>query len=162
FNRIVRGFAFDQASPLADRVKNAPAAECPACANLRGGLLFAGGGGAPRGLFEPDLDNFQFRIGFAYTLSYERGWLKGLFGDKHSVIRGGYGRYFHATGKMGSQTGFFVPTNYIANDLSGRVGIPELGVNTFSKPFPNGVAAAPGASAGLLTQPGQGLSYDNP
>ena len=162
FNRIVRGFAFDQASPLADRVKNAPAAECPGCANLRGGLMFAGEGGTPRGLFDRDLDNFQFRIGFAYTLSYERGWLKSLFGERHTVIRGGYGRYFHATGQMGSQTGFFVPTNYIANNLGGRVGVPELGVNIFSNPFPNGVTPAPGTSAGLLTQPGQGLSYDNP
>ena len=43
-NRMVRGFAFDQASPIAAAVTNSPAvAACSACAvGLKGGLLYAG------------------------------------------------------------------------------------------------------------------------
>jgi len=151
YNRLVRGFAFDQANPLSDQVKNAPGvSECPACANLNGGLLFAGVGGAPRALFEPDHHDFQPRLGFAYR------WR-----DK-TVFRGGYGRYYMATTQFGNQTGFFNNTSYIANDLGGRVGVPETSVNKFSNPFPNGLVASPGASLGLMTQVGQGISFDDP
>ncbi|PYQ19226.1 MAG: hypothetical protein DMF81_22530 [Acidobacteria bacterium] len=147
----MRGFAFDQPSPLADRVRNAPgASECPACANLKGGLLFAGQGGVPRSLFDPDRNNVQPRVGFAYSLNAK------------TVIRGGYGLYYQYRGQFGSQTGFFVDTPYIAGDITGRVGVPELGLNTFSNPFPNGLIAAPGSSQGLLTQVGQGISFDDP
>ena len=111
-NRLVRGFAFDQASPLAAQVRAAPgAAECPACANLNGGLLFAGVDGMPRALFDPDRNNIQPRAGLAYSLN-----------DK-TVVRGGYGLYYSFRSQLGSQTGFFVTTPYI----NGRVGVPELG-----------------------------------
>jgi hypothetical protein len=164
YNRFVRGFGFNQTNPLADRVKNAPGVlECPACANLQGGLLFAGVNGVPRGLFNPDRNNFQPRFGFAYSPGWEHGWLKRLTGGPAMTsIRVGFGVYYLPTTQTGSQTGFFLDTPYIANDLNGKVGVPEIGVNTFSNPFPNGLASASGASAGLLTQVGQGLSFDNP
>ena len=150
-DRMVRGFAFDQPSPLADKVRTAPgASQCPACADLKGGLLFAGQGGVPRSLFEPDRNNVQPRVGFAYSV------------NPKTVIRGGYGLYYQYRSQFGSQTGFFVDTPYIANDITGRVGVPELGLNTFSNPFPTGLIAAPGASQGLLTQVGQGISFDDP
>ncbi len=150
FNRIIRGFAADAASPLAEAVRRAPgAANCPACSNLRGGLRHAAVDGAPRGLFDPDRNNFQPRLGAAFQL------------NRKTVLRGGYGLYYSPTGQMGAQTGFFVPTNYIANDLQGAVGVPELGVNTLANPFPQGRAVPPGASAGLLTQAGQSVSYDD-
>jgi hypothetical protein len=148
---MVRGFAFEQPSPLADKVRNAPgASQCPACADLKGGLLFAGQGGMPRSLFDPDRNNLQPRVGFAYSV------------NPKTVIRGGYGLYYQYRNQFGSQTGFFVDTPYIANDITGRVGVPELGLNTFSNPFPNGLIAAPGSSQGLLTQVGQGISFDDP
>ncbi|HEV8485172.1 MAG TPA: carboxypeptidase regulatory-like domain-containing protein [Blastocatellia bacterium] len=151
FNRLVRGFDFNAPSPLADRVKNANGVgECLSCGNLRGGLLFADVGGVSRGLFDPDRNNFQPRFGFAYSI------------DSKTVMRGGYGTYYLATTQFGPQDGFFVDTNYIAGDINGRVGFPELGVNTFVNPFPNGLRAAPGATAGLLTQVGQGISFDDP
>jgi hypothetical protein len=150
-DRMVRGFAFDQPSPLADKVRNSlGASQCPACADLKGGLLFAGQGGVPRSLFEPDRNNLQPRVGFAYSL------------NPKTVIRGGYGLYYQYRSQFGSQTGFFVDTPYIAGDITGRVGVPELGLNTFSDPFPTGLIAAAGASQGLLTQVGQGLSFDDP
>ncbi|PYQ22519.1 MAG: hypothetical protein DMF79_05800, partial [Acidobacteria bacterium] len=151
FDRMVRGFAFDQASPLADKVKGAPgASECPACANLEGGLLFAGTSGVPRGLFDADRNNLQPRVGFAFSV------------NQKTVLRGGYGLYYGYRAPFGPQTGFFVDTPYIANDSTGRVGVPEVGLNTFTRPFPRGIAQAPGSGAGLLTQAGQGMSFDDP
>lgn len=151
YNRLVRGFAFDQPSPLAERLRTADGlANCPACSSLRGGLTFAGVSGNPRGIFEPDRNNFQPRLGAAYRLTNK------------TVLRGGLGIYYSPTTQMGTQTGFFVPTNYIANDLQGRPGIPEVGVNSFAHPFPAGRATPPGASLGLLTQVGQSVSFDNP
>jgi hypothetical protein len=150
-NRIVRGFAFDQASPLGAQVKNAPGVnECPGCADLRGGLLFAGVGGVPRQLTDSDLNNFQPRVGFAYSV------------NSKTVLRGGYGLYHRYRGQLGAQTGFFVDTPYIANDINGRVGVPEQGINTFENPFSRGLSEAPGASAGLLTQVGRAISFDDP
>jgi len=150
-NRLVRGFAFDQLNPLAGAVGSAPgAADCPGCSNLKGGLLFAGINGIPRALFNPDRNNIQPRAGLAYAV------------NEKTVLRGGYGLYYSFRSQLGSQTGFFVTTPYIAGDLNGRVGVPELGVNTFSSPFPNGALQAPGATLGLLTQVGRGVSFDDP
>jgi hypothetical protein len=132
-------------------VRNAAgASECPACADLKGGLLFAGVGGVPRALFNEDKNNLQPRLGFSYSV------------NPKTVIRGGYGLYYQYRSPFGSQTGFFVDTPYIASDITGRVGVPELGLNTFSSPFPNGLVSPPGASRGLLTQVGQSISFDDP
>ena len=150
-DRLVRGYAFDQANPLADRVRNASgAAGCPSCANLQGGLLFAGVDGVSRQLFDPDRNNFQPRVGFAYTL------------NDRMVLRGGYGLYNRYREQLGNQQGFFVETPYIGNDLSGRPGVPETTLNTFGNPFPRGLSPAPGASFGLLTQVGRDISFDDP
>ncbi len=150
-NRLVRGFAFDRMSPLAAQVRTAPgAAECPACSNLTGGLLFAGVDGVPRALFDADRDNIQPRAGFAYALN-----------DK-TVVRGGYGLYYAFRSQLGSQNGFFVTTPYITGDINGRVGVPEIGLNTLANPFPSGPLQAPGASLGLLTQVGRAISFDDP
>ena len=150
-DRLVRGFAFDQANPLGSQIQGRPGInECPACANLKGGLLFAGVSGVPRELFNAQPYNFQPRVGLAYSL------------NEKTVVRGGYGLYFSYRGALGSQSPFFITTPYIANDLNGRVGLPELGVNTFANPFPNGQLQAPGSSLGLLTQVGRGISFDDP
>lgn len=150
-NRLVRGFDFDVANPLGQTIQNRPGiAECPACTNLRGGLQFAGVGGTPRQLFEPDWNNIQARVGLAYA-----------WNDK-TVIRGGYGHYYQYRGQLGPQDPFFTSTPYIANDLGGRVGIPELSLNTFANPFPNGRIVAAGARDGLLTLVGRGVSFDDP
>jgi hypothetical protein len=46
-----------------------------------GGMDIAGQGGVPRGLINPDRNNFAPRIGFAYSLTR----------DQRTVLRGGYG-----------------------------------------------------------------------
>ncbi|MBI4478024.1 MAG: carboxypeptidase regulatory-like domain-containing protein [Acidobacteria bacterium] len=150
-NRLVRGFAFDAANPLASAIRGRSGiAECPACADLRGGLLFAGVDGVSEELFDPDRNNVQPRIGFAYA-----------WNDK-TVVRGGYGLYYRYRDRLGAQDPFFVSTPYIANDINGRVGIPETTLNSFVNPFPGGKLAAPGASEGLLTLVGRGISFDDP
>ncbi|HUQ93674.1 MAG TPA: TonB-dependent receptor, partial [Bryobacteraceae bacterium] len=70
YNRMVRGFAFDQASPIASRVPGL---------NLRGGLLFAGSQGESREAFNRDYMRLQPRAGFAFKVN-----------DK-LVLRGGTG-----------------------------------------------------------------------
>ena len=150
-NRLVRGFAYDQTNPLASQTANAPGANaCPACANLKGGLLFAGVNGVPRGLFDQQRNNFQPRAGFAYSL------------NEKMVVRGGYGLYYSYRSQTGPQDGFFVTTPYFVNDINGRVGIPELTLNTFANPFPNGALQPPGSSQGLATLVGRGISFDDP
>jgi hypothetical protein len=57
-------------------------AALPLRAQLTGGLLFAGSSGEQRLAFQPDRNNFQPRIGFAYRLAGR--W----------VLRGGYGLYY--------------------------------------------------------------------
>ncbi|MBI3652831.1 MAG: TonB-dependent receptor [Acidobacteria bacterium] len=39
---------------------------------------------------EPDKNNFSPTLGIAYTPAFKSGWLSRVFGDKRSVIRGGY------------------------------------------------------------------------
>jgi hypothetical protein len=149
FNRQNRGFAFDQASPLAAAVKNAAgASECPACANLRGGLLFANVGGQPREAFKKDRNNFGPRFGLAYQ-----------FNDK-TVFRGGYGLYYFPQAEYGGSLGFNVVTPFTATVGGGaNAFIPAF---TLSNPFPNGLATPIGSSQGLLTQLGNSITFVNP
>lgn len=42
-----------------------------------------------RGYYEPDLNNFAPRFGFAWTPSFRNGFLGKVFGDRKTVIRGG-------------------------------------------------------------------------
>jgi hypothetical protein len=82
YTQMNRGFATATASPLAAAVRNANSADCPACANLTGGLLFAGVNGQPRSAFETDYNHVQPRIGGAYMLT------------QRTVLRGGFGVFY--------------------------------------------------------------------
>jgi hypothetical protein len=113
-------------------------------AQLRGGLLFAGIDGNPRSPWKLDKDNLQFRLGTAYQLN-----------DK-TVLRAGYGRFFLNPTGTGSNQGFSINTPYVSSLDGGRTPLANL-VN----PFPQGVTAPPGASRGLETFLGRGLSYSN-
>ncbi|HWS54213.1 MAG TPA: TonB-dependent receptor, partial [Pyrinomonadaceae bacterium] len=145
FNQQNRGFGFDQTSPLQAQIAGRPGvSECPACANLRGGLLFAGAGGQPEEAFEADRNNFQPRVGVAYE------W------NEKTVVRGGYGLYYFPQAEFGGTTGFTIATPFVST-LGG--GIPA---NILSDPFPAGVRTPTGASLGLLTQAGGDLIFSNP
>ncbi|HUZ46949.1 MAG TPA: TonB-dependent receptor [Terriglobia bacterium] len=139
FNRMTRGFAFGQTSPLASLVANAPgASNCPACANLTGGLLFVGNAGIGQYGWNPDRKDFEPRIGFAYQL------------DNKTVLRGGFGLYHllmvNDAGLGGFNYGFAVQTPLTAS-LDGGI-TPNV---TLSNPYPDGLLAAPGSSQGLST-----------
>jgi hypothetical protein len=150
FNRQNRGFAFGQSSPLATAVRNANAADCPACANLSGGLLFTAVNGNTRGAFEPDRNNFQPRIGVAYQ------W------NEKTVLRGGYGLFYFPSAEYGGATGFSVITPFVGTIGGSTAGnfIPRA--DAFSNPFPAGLAQPTGAAQGLATALGQSLTFTNP
>lgn len=149
FNQQNRGFGFDQTSPLQAQIAGRPGvSECPACANLRGGLLFAGVNGQPDEAFDPDRNNFQPRVGVAYELN-----------DK-TVLRGGYGLYYFPSAEFGGATGYTITTNFVPT-IGGGVNA-FIPANTLSNPFPNGILRPVGASQGLLTQAGQGVEFADP
>jgi hypothetical protein len=153
FNRQNRGFALGQANPLAAAVRNASSTDCPACANLNGGLLFTAVNGQPRGAFKRDLNNFQPRIGVAYQL------------NEKTVLRGGYGLFYFPSAEYGGTTGFSVISSF-----SGTVPVTPTQpqnqfiprTDAFSNPFPTGLAQPTGASLGQLTSLGSSVTFSNP
>ena len=149
FNQQNRGFAFDQTSPLAAQIAGRPGvSECPACSNLRGGLLFTGVNGQPEEAFNADRDNFQPRVGVAYEL------------DERTVLRGGYGLYYFPQAEYGGTTGFTVTTPFVATSGGGAQAF--IPATTLSNPFPSGLVRPFGASRGLLTQAGADVIFSNP
>ena len=135
YNRTVRGFAFDQPSPIANRVPGL---------NLRGGLLFAGSSGESRLAFNPDRNNFQPRLGVAVQLS--PNW----------VIRGGYGLFYLGGLGSGGQptTGFSAPTPVVSSVDGGNT--PRV---SLTNAFPEGLLRPQGSSQGLATRLGQDISF---
>ncbi|MBL8215822.1 MAG: carboxypeptidase regulatory-like domain-containing protein [Bryobacterales bacterium] len=113
--------------------------------NLRGGLLFAGVNGLPRGAFDTDKNNFQPRFGLAYK----------MLRDKPLVFRGGAGLYYLPTVDYGGVIGFSQTT-------SAQTTTPGfLPFHTLGDPFPNGLIPRPGASQGLRTQVGDSVSFND-
>jgi len=136
YNRQLRGFDFNAASPLASRVQG-----------LKGAVLFAGVGGQPRGAFEPDRNNFQPRIGVAYRVGQK--W----------VLRGGYGLYYLGQNEFGASQGFSRRTNATISNDGGLT--PAVGL---ANPFANqagGLLLSPiGASEGPASFLGEGLTVN--
>jgi len=135
YDRQNRGFDFNAQSPF----------QVPGL-NFRGGLLFAGVNGQPRGAFNADKNNFQPRAGLAYTV------LQG----KPLVFRGGAGLYYLPTVEFGGETGFSQTTNAQASTAD------FLPFHTLSDPFPNGLIRPPGAGRGLATQVGDNVTFNDP
>jgi hypothetical protein len=134
FNMQIRGFNYQAQSPL----------QVPGY-NLRGGLLFAGVNGAPRGAFNPDKNNFQPRFGMAYR----------PFHSKSTVIRGGFGIYFLPTTETGQNNGFSATT-------SATVSTPGfLPAATLSNAFPTGLIQPAGSSQGLSSLLGSSITFNN-
>ncbi|HEU0119542.1 MAG TPA: TonB-dependent receptor [Bryobacteraceae bacterium] len=143
YNRQTRGYAFDQASPIAAGAKTAAGVEnCPACADLRGGLLYAGDSGDQRYAFSPDRNNVQIRLGAAYML------------NNKTVLRGGFGVYSLGQWAMGGSNGYSRTTQMVTtlNNL-----VPA---GSMSNPFPTGVLQPVGNTLGLSTDLGIGTSFN--
>ena len=158
YNRMNRGWAFNTPNPLAPLVSNANLANCPACANLTGGLLFAGNAGQPRGAYNKRYGDFQPRIGAAYSIT------------PLTVLRGGFGIFYLPTAEYGGSLGYAADTNYAATPSGGGINnfIPNTNFAT-GNPFPagnspstNGLVSPTGASLGLSTALGNNVIFANP
>jgi hypothetical protein len=150
FNRSVRGFDAAAASPiqaqvLANYARN-PIPEVPVSQfQVLGGLTFAGVNGQPRTLWNTSQNLFMPRFGFAYSLTPK------------TVLRGGYGIFYDALGVVNvhvNQTGFSQSTDFVASVDNGINYIAN-----FTNPFPTGFLTPAGASLGLATNLGQGVSF---
>lgn len=135
YDRQDRGFDFNARSPY-----QAPGLD------LRGGLLFAGVGGQPRGAFDTDWNNVQPRAGLAYK----------VLANRPLVFRGGVGRYFQPTVEFGGTMGFAQTTNA----QTSTAGFQPF--HTLSDPYPNGLIQPAGASGGLATQVGDVADFSDP
>ena len=130
-------YAFDPAlvNPVSARVGQ----------QVMGGIRFAGVNGAPDRPWKLDKNNWQARVGMAYSLN-----------DK-TVLRAGYGKYFLNPTGQGNNAGFAQRTNLISSTDGGRTPTYML-----SNPWPNGIQTPPGSSLGPETFLGRGLTFSNP
>lgn len=136
YDRMVRSFDRDVTSPLASKVTGL---------TLKGGLVYAGVGGVPRGAFEPDKNNFQPRVGVAWNFANK--W----------VMRAGYGLTYLGQYATGPATGFSQRTNLVASTDGVRPAV------TLNDPFPTsifptGLLQPIGNSQGLSTNLGLAAS----
>jgi hypothetical protein len=149
YNRMNRGWNFEGADPgLAAAARTANPADCPACANLRGGLLFAGVGDQSREAFNTDYDHWQPRIGAAYRLT------------ERTVLRGGFGMYYLPQAFFGGVAGFAQDTPFAATAGGGANAF--IPANTLSNPFPSGLLSPSNESLGLSTFAGQNVVFVDP
>jgi hypothetical protein len=126
-------------------VVNPVSTRMPGGQQILGGIRFAGVNGAPRSLWKLDKNNWQGRVGLAYSLN-----------DK-TVVRGGYGKYFLNPTSQGNNVGFSRSTNVISSTDGGRTPTYRL-----SNPWPDGILQPTGSSLGPMTALGQGLTFANP
>ncbi len=112
---------------------------------VMGGIRFAGVDGAPDRPWKLDKDNWQGRVGMAYSI------------NEKTVFRAGYGKYFLNPTGQGNNAGFSQSTNLIASLDGGRTPTYAL-----SNPWPNGIQTPPGSSLGPLTFLGRSPNFSNP
>ena len=143
-NRMNAGFCLTCTNPYSSQVNFAlaPGLQGP----LTGGWQFAGVNGMPSAPFKVFWNEWQPRIGFAWAAF------------TNMVIRGGYGIYDTIPYASVNQDGFSQTTSFIGS-LDGRL-TPDSYFNS-GTPYPNGAIAPTGSSAGLATDVGNGIGYQN-
>jgi len=150
FNRSAIGYAGTTPNPLNDAARAAyaknPIPELAAADfKAMGGLTFAGVAPNGRDYWKGEKNNFQPRIGFAYQLRPK------------TILRGGYGLYTASIGVNYSNTNLTGFSQSTPIQASLNNGITFLATN--ANPFPNGLIAPAGATGGLMTNIGQGVSF---
>ncbi len=117
---------------------------------IYGGLLFAGKNGQPRRTYDTDWTNIAPRIGIAWQLTPK------------TVLRAGGGLFYRAQTQENTTTGFTQTTSY-KNSLDGITPSAKSvnGAYSLVDPFPDGLLPVAGSSLGLLTNIGNGISYDS-
>lgn len=163
FDRYNSAFDMTVKNPLSDavlanwaKIKREEDAKNPkypypaAPSQLSGGWQFAGVNGQPRRVFDTDWTNFGPRIGLAWRVR------------PNTVIRSGAGMYYQASTLTGRTNGFAITTSYVASKdgITPASGASLSGPSSLVDPFPNGILPPTGASEGLLTQIGRGVTLD--
>jgi hypothetical protein len=164
WNRMNTGFDYNVANPLSDQIlaawkankaaydagKNTYPYPNPPAAILGGKTFFEPGG--PRRTYDTDWSNIQPRIGVAW-----------MFAPK-SVLRTGFGVYHRTATQTGYTDGFSQQTAYQASLDGGQTPAALLngqsGPYSLANPFPDGIIAPSGRQLGLLTNVGNGVSFD--
>jgi hypothetical protein len=143
-NRMNAGFCLTCVNPYSSQVNvaSAPGLQGP----LLGGWQFAGVNGMPSAPFKVYWNDWQPRVGFAWAVL------------PNTVVRGGYGIYDTIPYASVNQVGFSQTTSFIGS-LDGRL-TPDSYFNS-GTPYPSGVIAPTGASAGLATDVGNGVGFQN-
>ncbi|MBI2686765.1 MAG: TonB-dependent receptor [Acidobacteria bacterium] len=137
YDRMVQSLDINAASPIAAQA---------AGLNLKGAVKFANVGGAPRGSFASDRNNWAPRAGFAYRIGTK--W----------VVRGGYGLYYLGQSATGSNQGYSQRTTAAVtiDNLRPAVSLSNAFVN-----LPGGrLLAAVGNTEGAASFLGQGINVN--
>ncbi|MCX6621432.1 MAG: hypothetical protein NTY38_10190, partial [Acidobacteria bacterium] len=121
-----------------------PKLNCPACANLKGGLTFPGVNGNARNPYNPGNRDFGPRLGVAYAL------------NSKTALRGGWGMFYGPIYYDPGQAGFSQSTPWVTYDAN------RLPLNLLDNPFPTGLLSPTGSRLGLATNIGTGISYIDP
>lgn len=136
YDRMLRGFDFNVASPIASQVQGL---------NLKGGVLFADSNN--RRAFNPDRNNFQPRIGMAWNIT------------KKLVLRGGYGLYYLGQNEAGAPSGFSRTSSAITT-TDGNL-TPAVSLQNAFANLPGGRLLSPvGNSLGLSSFLGEGIGVN--
>lgn len=149
------GLRYETESPYTDRhnklnyfdPKVASPARNPSFPNLTGGLVFAGVNGTAANVYDWNIDHFEPRLGFAYSVL------------PSTVVRGGAGLVYapleisdNAVG-FTPTTGFSSTTNWVTS-LNGGLNP----YNLLSNPYPQGLVSPTGSSLAAATGLGQSVS----
>ena len=164
YNRLNAGFASSTVNPYSDAIianwiklkaqydanptSKYPYPDPPKA--IYGGLLFAGKSGQPRRTYDTDFTNISPRIGIAWQFTPK------------TVLRAGGGIFYRAQTQDNTTTGFNQATAY-KTSLDGITPSAKSpgGAYSLIDPFPDGLLPVAGSSLGLLTNVGNGISYDS-
>jgi len=146
------GIRYDYEAPLTERDNELAnfdytgTVTLPNGVTVRGGLMYPGVAGLPRGFWNRDPNNFAPRVGFAYSLG------------NATVVRGGYGVFFSNSWGSGRNGNGFPATGFVCS--TSVVSSLDGGLTPFaliSDPFPKGFCKPTGNTAGLLSNLGQAV-----
>ena len=143
-NRINAGFCLTCTNPYSGLVHYgvAPGLQGP----MLGGLLFAGVNGVSSSPFQVFWNDWQPRVGFSWAVS------------PNTIVRGGYGVFDASPSSRTDSIGFSQSTAFVGSLDGNLTPSPYFNSGT---PYPSGAIAPTGAAAGLETQAGVGITYNN-